>query len=202
MKINRYIYVPLICGILFGLLPFLMSGGDFFEMLFGFVLGSLMGLGLQVYSDYKVRQVAPKADAEAFKIRQKRNLVLFADYERAFDICLESAGVLRRAKVKRQDKTRGIIEVKIAMNWNVSGEKITYRLKKLTAATTEIELQSAPVPATVLLDYGEGWKALKDVCAFLQDKNDELNRKYLSAKKTDSAEIHTDLFQKEKTGAL
>jgi hypothetical protein len=202
MKISRYIYVPLVCGILFALLPFLIGGADFFEMLFGFVSGSLMGLALQIYSDYKVRQVAPEAGAEAFKVRQQRNLVLFAGYDRAFDICLESADVLRKAKVKRQDKTRGIIEVKTAMNRNIFGEKITYRLKELTAATTEIELLSAPVPRTILLDYGEGWKAIEEVSAFLQDKNDELNGKRLRATKTATSEIYTDLSQKEKTSAV
>ncbi|HEX8735815.1 MAG TPA: hypothetical protein VF721_10855 [Pyrinomonadaceae bacterium] len=161
-----------------------------------------MGLGLQIYSDYKVRQIAPEAGEEAFKVRQKRNSVLFAGYDRAFDICLESVSVLSRAKVARQDKTRGIIEVKIAKNWKVCGEKITYRLKEMTAGTTEIELQSAPVPATALIDYGEGWKAVEDVCDFLNDKNDEMNRKHLNAKKTGSNEIYTDLFQKEKTGAV
>lgn len=195
MKISRYIYVPLFFGVSFALMAYFMSGGQYDDFIRTFIIASLAGLGLLFYNDYKVKKVALEENKEAFEVRQKRKLVVFANYDKTFDLCLKSVSILRKSKIKGQDKMRGIIEAKANMNWYVFGNRISYKLRKVTETMTEVELFSFPIPRTALLDYGEGWKALEDISNFLNQENNKLNGKHLNAKTEISPEVYTNSFR-------
>lgn len=182
MKISRYIYVPFIMGGSYALLNYLFLRTSFNIAVWQFVAFALFGFGLLLYNDYKIRKLKAKDNKEAFAVRQKRNVVLFTNFAKAFDLCLESVGVLEGAKIKHENKLQGIIKVRTKMNWRTFGNRITYKLNNLTENTTEIEISTEPIPKTALVDYGEGFRLVKQINNFLDEENERINRKYIEAK--------------------
>ncbi len=182
MKISRYIYVPFVTGTSYALFNYLILGNGLDAVILNFISFALFGFGFLLYSDYRVRKLTSKDNKESFDVRQKRSIILFTNYDKAFDLCLESVGVLRKAKVKHKNKLQGIIKARTSINWRTFGNKIIFRLTKLTETTTEIEVSTEPIPRTALVDYGEGFKAVEDINDFLDKENEEINRKYIESK--------------------
>ncbi len=191
MKISRYIYIPFKIGILYAFL-YLLFGKLTGSFAGDFVVGSIFGLVMLFYNDYRVRKVASKDDEGAYQVRPKRKIILFTNYEKSFEWCKESISVIRKGKLKEANYEQGIIKAKLGINWHNLGNKITYKLTKLTEVTTEVEISSVPIMRTAMVDYGVGWKTLKDIDDFLNEKNLEMNRKYLEKNKTIPADTHFD----------
>lgn len=182
MEISRYIYVPFFTGTSFALFNYLILGDGLDEAVWRFISFALFGFGILLYSDYKVRKLTSKDNKEAFEVRQKRNIVLFTNYAKALDLCIESANVLENAKIIEKNELQGFIKVRTKMNWLTFGIRITYKLNKLTENTTEIEISTEPIPKTTLVDYGEGFRFIEQINNFLDEENERINRKYVEAK--------------------
>ena len=182
MKISRYIYVPFYTGASFAIFNYLILRDGLDEAVWRFISFALFGFGFLLYSDYKVRKLTSKDNKEAFEVRQKRNIILFANYAEAFDLCLESVSILEGAKIKHTNELQGVIKVRTKMNWRTFGNRITYKLNKLTENTTEIEISTEPIPKTALVDYGEGFGLVEQINNFLDVENKRINRKYVEAK--------------------
>lgn len=181
MKISRWIRFPLILGlslgICFGILDY--SLGSFF---YGLTFGVIGGLILQFYSDYKTKRISPNATEEEFDISQQKKFVLFYDYHQAFDLCLESIKLLRKGKLKWQNRLDGTIRAKTGVNWETFGNKINFKLTKLTEETTEVEVSTTPIPWTAQVDYGDGLRIVKTLKEFFQTENDKKNLRILEKK--------------------
>jgi hypothetical protein len=187
MRISRYIKFPLIFAIIHSLV-FPLLGWSFVS---AFIYGAIFGLVIQFYSDYRTRKALPGANEEDFGVRQKRNLVLFCDYDQAFDLCLESINYLRKGKLKDKNYLDGIIKAKTGMSWQNWGNKIDFRIIRLTENTTEIEIMTTPVLWTTQVDFGEGLKALQTLKEFFDNKNEEINRQLVAAKYEGSINAYT-----------
>lgn len=190
-KISRYIYVPFFCGLSFALFNLLFSGSDFEQTIWNFVWFALFGFAILFYNDYKIGKLAPEADDEAYNVQQKRNIILFTGYERAFDLCLDSIDALKNAKSAHTDKARGVIGAKTGINWNSFGTAVNIKVLKLTEFSTEIEVICQPIMRTALVDYGESFKTAEKLQSFFNAKNDEINRKSLEAKASIPVEFYS-----------
>lgn len=145
------------------------------------------------FSDRRIKKIASEDEIEeASKVRPKKTFVLFTNYDKAYDMCLGSVDSGDRLKLKSEDREKGIINAKLGINWHTLGNKIVYKLSKLTDVTTEVELMSFPLIPTVLVTSGEGWKAIKAIAEHLDEENQMLHRKYLEENKTIPADVHFD----------
>jgi hypothetical protein len=187
MKISRYIKFPLIFIILYAIYFSVFVGGfSLTTGLVGIIFGAVFGFGIQFYSDYKVKQIKPDATEKDFDVRQNQTFILFYDYDRAFDLCLESIEFVKKAKVKYADKLSGTIKAKTGMTWRTFGVNIDFKVSQLTDYSAQIEVSASPIVPTTLVTYGEELKVISEISDFFQRKNDEKNLG-LAAKKQESA---------------
>ncbi len=190
-KISRYIYVPFILGASNALLNYLLLAGSLNHIIWNFVSFVLFGFAILLYNDYRIGKLTSKDNDEAYKVRQKRNIVLFTNYDRAFDLCLESIDCLKKARLTNKNRLQGTIKAKTGINWRSFGTKINFKLSKLTEFSTEIELCCEPLVRTTLVDYGECFKAAEELCKFFDEKNNELNKKVVEAKTSIPIEFYS-----------
>ncbi|HEX8639141.1 MAG TPA: hypothetical protein VF692_13820 [Pyrinomonadaceae bacterium] len=190
MKISRYIYIPFYTGATFALGNYLLLRTPLDQTLWNFVVFAVFGFAMLFYNDYKARKLSGESNGDAYKARQKRTVLIFANYDKAFDSCLDSISVLQKPKIKQKNKSEGIIEIKTGMNWNTFGNKVAYKLKKLTDVSTEVELNIEPFVRTVLIDNGESFKRVNAINEFLDDINKDINRKSVEAKKSATTEFY------------
>lgn len=196
MKISRYIKFPLILGLLI-ILNYLFHSSEWTlnGVLLSLIYGAIIGIGLQIYSDYRTRKIKAGAEEKDFSVLQKNETVLLCDYEQAFALCRESVESLKRGKVRTADMESGLIEAKTGMSWNSFGTVIEFRLKVITQIATEIEIIARPLIKTTLIDYGESLEAIKTINNFFEKKNEELNYKMLEANSNIPVDIYDNFLQ-------
>jgi hypothetical protein len=196
MKLNRYIKFPLIFIVLYTVYFGIFVGEFSLNIgLVGVIFGAVLGFGIQFYSDYKVRQIKPDATEQDFGVRQKQTFILFYDYDKAFDLCLESIGFVKKGTLKTADKFAGKISAKTGITWRTFGTNIDFKISKLTDFTTQIEVSASPKVPTTLVSYGEELRILNSVNSFFQRKNDEKNLGLLVERQENSID---EIFNRQK----
>jgi hypothetical protein len=127
MKISRYITVPFVLGFLF-LLNYLLQSSEWTlnGVLLSLICGAIIGIGFQIFNDYRTRKIKPDAEEKDFAVRHKKQTFLLCNYETAFDLCLESVGFVKKGKVKFADKESGFIRAKTSISWTSWGNSIEF----------------------------------------------------------------------------
>ncbi len=198
MKINRWIFVPLILGLTTGLMFVILQNGYWFnQFLLGFVIGVFEGLIIQLWSEIRTRKIVKSNNAEDFSVRQKRELVLLVNFETAFDLCRQAVSD-SNAKIKSEDLANKIIKAKTRMNFHSFGTDIIFNLKPINENLTEIEILTQPTVKTTIVDYGESYKLIEKLTEFLKDSDAELNRRILADSVTIMEDVYVKPFQKER----
>lgn len=191
MKLSRYIKFPLI----FGLLTMLNALFFSFEptlskLLISFSVGAVIGIVLQIFNDYKTRQTEVEATEQDFVPYQNRTISLLCSFEKAFELCLEAVGQLKKGKTDLADKENGFIKAGTGMSLRSFGNTVEFKLKTITENLTEIEISTNPAVSTTIIDYGESIKIVKTIIEFFEAKNIELNYKQLEANSVIPIEIY------------
>ncbi len=89
------------------------------------------------------------------KLRRSCQYVLSRDYDDAFDICLRSLDDLgRKVAVKTRDPAGGEIVANTGMTWKTFGDRIAFRIRKVSDESTEVEVESRPIIPLTMVDYG------------------------------------------------
>lgn len=196
MKISRYIKFPLIFSIVFGIyFGILSSQWNLAGWFLSTVFAVLCGFGLQFYSDYKVRQIKPDATEQDFEVKQNRTFIIFYDYEKAFDLCLESLNFVERAAVKFTEPANGVIRAKTGINWRTFGANIDFKISKLTDHSSQIEVSASPFIPTTLISYGDEIKIISQISDFFERKNDEKNLGLLVEKRENTID---EIYSRQK----
>jgi hypothetical protein len=183
MKISRYIKFPLIFIVLYAIYFSVFVGGfSLTTGLVGIIFGAVFGFGIQFYSDYKVKQLKPDATEKDFDVRQNQTFILFYDYDKAFDLCLESIDYIEKGRIKNADKFTGTIKAKTGITWRTFGVNIDFKVSKLADYSTQIEVSTSPFVPTTLVTYGEELKTINRISDFFRQKNDEKNLRNLEEK--------------------
>jgi hypothetical protein len=199
MRISRWIYLPLYLVIAYVLLHLLFDDSTSRnELIYYAILGAVVGFGTLLWNDAIARKVTGRNDKEIYIVRQRRNLTLLLNYQKAFQCCREAVDELNPAKIKEESPESGVIKFRTRANWHSFGDIITINLKKINENLTEVEIRTRPIPRTILSGTGESWKYVEDICNYLKERDADINKKIL----VDSAQILDDVyvkpFQKEK----
>jgi hypothetical protein len=199
MKISRWIYFPLIFIAAY-VLPRLLFDGRISAagLLIWTIAGFLAGFITLVWSHYKAKKVTGREIEEIHDVRQKRNLTLLLNYEKAFAVCREAVDSLKPAKIKEESLENGVIKFRTPLKWDTFGHIITINLKRLNETLTEVEITTRPIPRTVLVGSGHSWKYAEDLTAFMKEKDAEINRKVLADSVSIMEDVYVRPFQKEK----
>lgn len=193
MKISRWIYFPLIFMALYILQGLIMRGSTTVsEILSTAIISAVSAFIILFWSGAKARAISGRDEEEIYKVKQKRVITLLVNYEKAFELCKESAAVLHRPKVKNEDLNSGIITVKTGLKWTSFGQMILFKVKRININLTEVEIFTRPIPRTVLVSNGESWKYVEEISNFLKEKDAEINQKVL----VESAAILNDIYVK------
>lgn len=199
MKISRWIYIPLIVALTWAL-TYLIFGfiGSFREFLVYLIIGAIFGFVMQFLSYLLAKKVSGKDnDEEIHKVRQNRKVTLLLDYEKSFDLCREAIHLLNPSKIKKEDFENGMITARTRINWKSFGTIINLELKKINQNLTEVEISTRPIPRTVLVDYGEGWKYANEICNYLKSEDSEINKNLLVESASILDNVYVKPFQKE-----
>lgn len=199
MRISRWIYFPLIIIAVY-LLPELLFDGSFDanELLYLTISGVAVGFGCMLWNDAIARRVCGTNNKEIYKVRQKRNLTLLLDYEKAFECCMEAVYEIDPAAIREENPASGVIKVRTPLKWDTFGHIITINLRKINQNLTEVEIRTRPIPRTILSAAGHSWKYVEDICGYLKERDAEINKKLLVESAVILDEVYVKPFQKEK----
>ncbi|HLM02044.1 MAG TPA: hypothetical protein VK400_13400 [Pyrinomonadaceae bacterium] len=199
MRISRWIYFPLYLVAAYVLLHFLFDKSITADwLLYYAILGAVVGFGTMLWNDAVARKVTGRNDKEIYIVRQRRNLTLLLNYQKAFECCREAVNELNPAKIKEESPESGVIKFRTRMNWHSFGDIITINLKKINENLTEIEIRTRPIPRTILSGAGDSWKHVEDICNYLKERDVEINKKLLVESAQILDEVYVKPFQKEK----
>lgn len=199
MKISRWIYFPLIFIAAY-VLPRLLLDDKISatELLIWTIVGAAVGFVGLFWSSYKARKLTGKDSEEIQEVRQKRNLTLLLNYEKAFEVCRQAVDSINPAKIKEESPENGIIKFRTRLKLDTFGHIITIKLKKLNETLTEVEITTRPIPRTALVGSGYSWKYVEELSNYMKEKDAELNKKVLADSVGIMEDVYVKPFQKEK----
>lgn len=160
------------------------------KVLTAFSVGAIIGILLQIINDYTTRKTESEGSEQDFAPFQNRTISLLCGFEKAFELCLESVGQLKKGKTDLVDKENGFIKAGTGMSLRSFGNTVEFKLKTITENLTEIEISTNPAVPTTIVDYGESIKIVKTLIEFFEAKNSELNYKQLEANSVIPIEIY------------
>ena len=199
MKISKWIYLPLLFIAAY-VLPRLLFDGriDSTRLLIWTVFGFLAGFITLAWSHYKAKKVTGEDNEEIHEVRQKRNLTLLLNYEKAFQVCREAVDSISPAKIKEESPENGVIKFRTRLKWDTFGHIITINLKRINETLTEVDIETRPIPRTVVVGSGHSWKYVEDLSRFMKERDAEINQRVLADSVSIMEDIYVRPFQKEK----
>jgi hypothetical protein len=199
MRINRWIFVPLIFALSMGILFAWMDSNYWLGgLLYGFTLGAIEGLIIQLWSEYRTKSISRTKEEKDFSILQKRNIVLLLNLADAFNVCEESIEQLGNARIKYENRDDRFIKAKTKINFHSFGTEIKVNLTPLNDSLTEVEISTRPSLRTIVVDYGESLNVIEKMSSFLKEKDAEINKKILIGSVEILNEIYVKPSRKEK----
>ena len=172
---NRNLKIFLANGIPFGafmaiLFTFLygidagLSGGLMSGLVFGFLMFIILGF----LHTRAVRKISGVTSRELMSTFQTRNIKLPLPFERAYDLCIESLVMIRKCKVREQDRSSGKIIANSSINWKTWGDTISFDLTGTGSEETEVSVSSRPTSWSTIVDYGKNLENVEKIVSFLQ----------------------------------
>jgi len=134
----------------------------------GLVYGVLMSLILESMHRWAVKRSSSDGGDEALGVAHVRTVGLQLAPDEAFDLCLKALGEIRKSKIQRQDRSRGVILAKAGMTWRSWGDEIRLDAREVGAQRTEVEVSSRPAVRTTLIDYGKNLENVETLAGFLK----------------------------------
>jgi hypothetical protein len=199
MKISKWIYFPLVFIAAY-VLPRLLFDGKISAtgLLLWTVFGFLAGFITLGWSHYKAKKLTGEDNEEIHAVRQKRNLTLLLNYDKAFEVCRAAADSINPAKIKEESLEKGVIKFRTRVKWETFGHIITINLKKLNETLTEVEITTRPIPRTLLVGGGHSWKYVEELIHFMKEKDAEINKRVLADSVSIMEDVYVKPFRKEK----
>ncbi|MEJ7862945.1 MAG: hypothetical protein WKF90_15045, partial [Pyrinomonadaceae bacterium] len=180
MKINRWIFVPLVFALFCGFYSVWINNElRLSNFLTGFIFGAIAGFIIQIWSNNRTKKYSHNEDEKNFSVKQKRNLLVLLTQDRTFDLCVESISHLESARVKSENRESGLIKAKTKMNFYSFGTEIFFNLRPVNKNLTEIEISTCPSLKTTIVDCGESLKTIEKITVFLKERDLEINKKVL-----------------------
>lgn len=136
------------------------SGGVIYGLYMSCVL-----IYMHLRSVRKIRKISPRMELD---VRQVRKIVLSIPYIRAYDLCIESLGSLKKCKISDGNHVKGEITAKTGISMKSFGEEISIHIKTVDTYKTMVLISSRPTMVEQLVDYGKNLDNVEKICAFLK----------------------------------
>jgi hypothetical protein len=156
------IFYILVDGLIIGLIKGLIAG---------ILFGGLMSLILGLLHTSSVKRMPYGKSKEAMKVHQVRNIELQLPYDKVFNLCVDSLGLIKECEIQEKDHLQGKIVAKSGTTWKSWGEIITFQLHKIDNKTTQVIVSSRPVVSTTIVDYGKNLENVERITSFLKEQN-------------------------------
>jgi hypothetical protein len=174
-KMKRYLKLFLATGIPVGALI-----GGFYSLLYGFPKGLITGLfagiffgsSMSLIHRWSVKQMFSGKSKEAMNVCHVRNIDLQVSYDKAFDLCIGALNLIKRCKIRNEDRSQGKIDAKVGMTWKTWGDVISFDVRKIDNDRTQIEVSSRPAVRTTLIDCGKNLENVKKIIRFLKEHSE------------------------------
>ena len=164
------ILTPLGC-IVFGLI-FSFYNGFYVALYRGIIWGLIYGVSFTVISYYihtrAIKKKGYEISEKTLDVHQKRKLKLKIPYKVAYYLCLESINSLPKARLQKENRSQGKIDVRTGMSWKTSGDKISFDVQKIDDDRTQVIVSSRPVVRLALMDYGKNLDNVDKISNFLK----------------------------------
>jgi hypothetical protein len=114
-----------------------------------------------------VQKISGQYPDEKMEVNAIRDIELNMPLDRAFDLCVESLGLIRRCNVRDENRSQGRITATTGINWKTWGDTILFRLSRLNDDTTLVRVSSRPSARTTLVDFGKDLENVQLIISFL-----------------------------------
>jgi len=154
-------------GILFSCLYGLNTGlpaGLMSGLVFGFIMYVILGF----LHSRAVSRISGVSSPESMSSFQIRNIKLRVPFDKAFDLCVASIGLIRNCRVREQDRSRGSIVARSSVNWKTWGDTISFEIAGSGSEETDVRVSSRPTARSTIVDYGKNLENVEKIVAFLQ----------------------------------
>lgn len=129
--------------------------------------GGFMSLSLGFLHIKSVERMALGKSAEAMGVHHVRNVELRLPYDKAFDLCIESLSLIKKCKIRNEDRFQGRIVAKAGMTWKTWRDTISFEVRKTGNGGIQIEVSSRPALRTTMVDYGKNLENVEKIVEFL-----------------------------------
>lgn len=142
-------------------------------ILLGLVIGAIpfgIKYTLRKMHERSVLKIAGSASDSALSVCQEREFEINADYDKSFDMCINSVAEIQNGRIINQDKDGGNIEVKVRTTWKTAPSSIGFKLTKIDTSTTKINIISKPafyIESAKQYDFGQNYKNIEIICGCL-----------------------------------
>jgi hypothetical protein len=100
-------------------------------------------------------------------VHHVRNVELRLPYDKAFDLCIESLGLIKKCKIHNEDRSQGKIVAKAGMTWKTWGDVISFEVRRIGNDAIQVAVSSRPSVRTTLVDYGKNLENVETLVGFL-----------------------------------
>lgn len=172
---KRNITIFLLSGIPFGLFIGIwyshlygnktgMNGGILAGIFFGLLTYIILGL----LHNQAVKKISDRASGNHLKIHHIRNVDVQLPYDKVYDLCIKSLGLIKKCTPQNENPLEGRIVAKTGINWKTWGDTITFDVKRISNNQTRVKVSSRPTAKTTIVDYGKNLDNVKKIVSFLK----------------------------------
>jgi hypothetical protein len=188
LYLKLFLFTSTFFGIFMGICYSFLYGystGLFVGIFSGLLFGIYSSLFIRYKQHKTIKQLGLEISDETLDAHQTRELDLNVPYDNAYDFCLKFIQLMRKGRIKTEDRSKGIIVAKIGMKLKRNPCIILFKLQKTNNAITHIEVSSKPsIPiiniSSIIVDGGTSLEYVTLILNFLNREE----KRFLTAKKT------------------
>jgi len=157
------VFMGILFSSLYGLNAGLTAG-----LMSGLIFGFLMFIILGFLHSRAVRKISGGTAGASMGTSHERNIKLHLPIDKAFDLCIESLGMIGKCRVREQDRSRGRIIAGSPVNWKTWGDTISFDITAAGREETGVRISSRPTSRSTIVDYGKNLENVEKIVSFLK----------------------------------
>jgi hypothetical protein len=158
-------------GLLMGIFSSLQNGfhsGLMTGALSGISFGVFLSLTLGFLHRRSVEKMPFGNSEEAMGVGHGRNVELRLPYHEVFDLCIDSLNLIKRSKIREENRSQGKIVARGGITWKTWGDVISFSIRNTGNDGIQVEVSSRPALRWTLVDYGKNLENVERILSFLE----------------------------------